>query len=273
MPVDMNSLLAGRVILVTGSHAGIGYAIADAARSAGARVVIHARKAADLDRALGALGEGAEGVLADLADPAEPPRLIAEAAGKFGRLDGLVNNAAALNRSTIEDVTAEHLDWMHAVNVRAPLLLIQAALPHLEARPPLHGGGPRPAGAVVNIGSINAHCGAPNLLAYSASKAAMMAATRNLGDALGERAVRINQINVGWTLTENEHRLQLSEGQPEDWLARLPSAFAPRGMILRPEEVAAHAVFWLSDASAPATGQVYEMEQYPLIGRNRISTR
>jgi len=85
--------------------------------------------------------------------------------------------------------------------------------------------------------------------------------------------VRINQVNVGWTETENEHKLQRAEGRPEDWLDHIPPLFAPRGMILRPREVAAHVVFWLSHQSAPATGQAYEVEQYPVIGRNRISTR
>ncbi len=258
-------MLDGRKILITGSHAGIGFAIAEAAAAAGAEVAIHARKATDLDAAERRFGGPVATVLGDITAPDAPARIVAEAAEKLGGLDGLVNNAAMLTRSTLEDATADHLDAMMAVNFRAPLLLIQAALPHLEARPE--------GGTVVNIGSINAHCGAPNLLAYSASKSAMMTATRNIADGLLGRNFRINQINVGWTLTEGEIKLQRSEGQPEDWLDRLPPEFAPRGMILRPEEVASHAVFWLSDRSAPANGQVYELEQYPLIGRNRISTR
>lgn len=261
-------MLTDRVIFITGSHAGIGFAIAKACIEAGARVMLHARKPADLEAAFEKLGERrgrAEGVLGDLSETAAPARLVAETVDRFGRLDGLVNNAAMLSRSTLEDLTAAHLDGMFAVNLRAPLLLIQAALPHLEKS--------KTGGVVVNIGSINAHCGAPNLLAYSAAKAGMQTATRNLGDALGGRNLRINQINVGWTLTEKERELQRDEGQPDDWVERLPKEFAPRGMILRPEEVANHALFWLSDASAPANGQVYELEQYPLIGRNRISTR
>ncbi|MEL6316896.1 MAG: SDR family oxidoreductase [Pseudomonadota bacterium] len=262
-------MLEGGKILVTGAKAGIGFAIAKACVDAGAAVALHARDQADLTDALSKLGAEAKGVAGDLSDPEAPARIVADAAEALGGLDGLVNNAALLNRSTLDDATAAHFDAMFAVNARAPLLLIQAALPHFERAAAQGGAG----GAVVNIGSINAHCGAPNLLTYSASKAALMTATRNLGDALGGRPIRINQINVGWTLTENEHQLQLSEGQPEDWLERVPKEFAPRGMILKPEEIAAHAVFWLSERSAPATGQVYELEQYPLIGRNRISTR
>lgn len=257
-------VLTNKVILVTGSHAGIGFAIAQKCQERGARVVVHARKEAHLQRALANLDDDAVGLLGDLATPSTPSAMIAETIDRCGRIDGLVNNAAIIDRSTIDDVTAESIDRIFAVNVRAPLLLIQAALPHLEQSD---------SAAIVNIGSINAHCGAPNLLTYSASKAAMMAATRNMGDAFGARPVRINQINVGWTLTENERKLQKAEGRPDNWLDLLPKEFAPRGMILKPEEIAEHAVFWLSDASKPATGQVYELEQYPVIGRNRISTR
>lgn len=257
-------MLEHRHIFVTGSHAGIGYAIAAACVAEGARVCVHARNA-DQARA-SAERLGASYVVGDLLESAGSAALVDAAAEAMGGFDGLVNNAAAMDRSTIDDLTTDHIDKMLSVNFSAPLMLIKAALPRLEARGG-HGG------AIVNVGSINAHCGAPNLLAYSASKGAMMTATRNLGDALGGRGVRVNQVNVGWTLTESEERLQRAEGQPEDWKDRLPKAFAPRGSILAPEEVAQHVAFWLSDKSAPATGQVYEMEQYPLIGRNQISER
>ncbi|MCI4663915.1 MAG: SDR family oxidoreductase [Neomegalonema sp.] len=258
-------MLDGRKILVTGSHSGIGFAIAQAAAAAGAEVAIHARRAVDLGSAEQRFGGSVVSVLGDLADPQTPARMVDEAASKLGGLDGVVNNAALLSRSTLGEETAEHLDAMMAVNLRAPILLTQAAVPHLEARP---GGG-----AVVNIGSINAYCGAPNLLAYSASKAALATATRNIADGALGAHFRINQINVGWTLTESEMRLQREEGRSDDWLDRVPPEFAPRGAILQPEEVASHVVFWLSDRSAPANGQVYELEQYPVIGRNRISLR
>ncbi len=227
--------------------------------------MVHGRNAEATDAAVKRLGDRAAGCVADLADPSAPQILVDACLGAFGQLDGLVNNAAVLDRSTIDDLTIETIDRALAVNLRAPLLLIQAALPHLE-----HSAA---GGTIVNIGSINAYCGAPNLLTYSSSKGALMTTTRNLGDALGGRRVRINQVNVGWTLTEKERTLQRDEGQPEDWIERVPEVFAPRGRILEPQEVAAHVLFWLSDSSAPATGQVYELEQYPVIGRNRISTR
>ena len=102
------------------------------------------------------------------------------------------------------------------------------------------------------------------------SKGALQTMTRNLGDALGPENIRVNQLNVGWTYTETEHQTQLNEGQPEDWLSKVPSVFAPSGSILKPEYIAPHVVFWLSQSSWPVNGQVYEVEQYPVIGRNKI---
>jgi len=257
--------LTDRVVLITGAYSGIGFACAEACIAAGAMVLVHARRAEELPRALGRLGPRASGVTGDLKSPETPEALVAAAVGRHGRLDGLVNNAALLTRSTIETIGHDHVQDMLAVNLTAPLLLIKAALPHLERA--------ESGGTIVNIGSINAWCGAPNLLAYSASKGALMTATRNLGDALGGRKVRINQINVGWTATETEHKLQIAEGHGENWQKQLPEAFAPHGRLIEPQEVAAHVTFWLSAASAPVTGQVYELEQYPMLGRNRIAAR
>ena len=96
-----------------------------------------------------------------------------------------------------------------------------------------------------------------------------MTMTRNLGDTLHrENGVRVNQINPGWVLTENEIQRKKEQGLPEEWYKDIPPLFAPARRILKPEEIAAAAVYWLSDESGPVSGQVMELEQYPLIGRN-----
>ncbi len=256
-------MLAGRVILITGANEGIGFATARLCAEQGARVVIHGR---DADRAKAAatrLGRDTGHVAGDLADPATPARIVAEVVAAQGGIDGLVNNAAMLDRCTIESVSGDLFDRMMRVNTAAPLMLIKAALPHFSDRK---------SASIVNIGSVNALCGAPDLLVYSATKAALATITRNLGQALGG-VVRINQINVGWTVTESEIRIQRAEGRPEDWQDRLPHSTRPSGALLTPQQVAEHALFWLSAKSAPVTGQVYEVEQYPVIGRIHVSER
>ena len=124
-------------------------------------------------------------------------------------------------------------------------------------------------GSVLNIGSVNAWSGEPNLLPYSVSKGALMTLTRNLGDTLmREDGVRVNQINPGWVLTENEAQRKRDHGLSDDWYKDLPKVYAPAGRILWPEEIAAAAVYWLADESGPISGQVVDLEQHPFIGRN-----
>jgi NAD(P)-dependent dehydrogenase (short-subunit alcohol dehydrogenase family) len=226
----------------------------------GARVVVHG-----LERELG------EGVVADLGasaalhvdnleDPEAAPRLVGAALSAFGRIDAIVNNAAWIVRSDIGSTDAATFDRAMAVNVRAPLLLIRAAMSELR----------RFQGSVLNIGSVNAYCGEANQLAYSISKGGLMTLTRNLADALGRERIRVNQINPGWILSENERALKIREGLPTDWAEHPPAAFAPSGRLIMPEVVAAAAVYWLSDESRPVSGSVVELEQFPVIGRNPV---
>ena len=253
-----NMRLKNQVIIVTGSTTGIGEAIARRCVTEGAKVLIHGTRRQAGERIVAALGATARLHIDDLTDPAAPARLVAAAIGAFGQLDGLVNNAAWVVRSNIQNTDAALFDRVMATNVRAPLLLVQAALEYLV----------KSRGSVLNIGSINAYTGEPDLLAYSVSKGALMTLSRNLADGLASRGVRVNHFNVGWVLTPNEYKLKLGQGLPADWPEHIPRAFAPSGRILTPEHIAAAAVYWLGDESRPISGSVLELEQYPIIGRN-----
>lgn len=263
-------LLEGKTILVTGANDGIGWAIAQAVHAAGANVMVHGRDAEAVAARVSELGERALHCIADLSDPDAPSKVIDAVVQGFGRIDGLVNNAGIFPRNSLETASLADFEKIFAVNARAPLFLAQAAVAEMKRQsvPP----GFKDRGSIVNIGSINAHCGQTDILIYSMSKGALQTMTRNLGDALGPQGVRVNQLNVGWTFTQKEHQTQLNEGQPEDWLSNIPAVFAPSGSILRPEQIAPHVVFWLSEQSFPVNGQVYEIEQYPVIGRNKIAS-
>jgi NAD(P)-dependent dehydrogenase (short-subunit alcohol dehydrogenase family) len=123
-------------------------------------------------------------------------------------------------------------------------------------------------GCVLNIGSVNGYCGEANLLAYSISKGGLMTLSRNLADALGRDGVRVNHFNVGWVLTPNEYQVKIADGLPADWPDRVPKSKAPSGQLIKPEEIAAAAVYWIGDESRPISGTVLELEQHPVIGRN-----
>jgi len=250
--------LAGKIILITGSTTGIGAAMARMFAREGAKIVLHGRDPARGGALAAELGvERAVFHQGDLADPECPSRLVQAALGAFGRLDAVVNNAALTTRAHLADTDAAFFDTIMAVNLRAPLLLIRTAADALaETR-----------GAVLNIGSILAHCGQSNLVAYSVSKGGLMTLTRNLADTLAPRRVRVNQINVGWTLTENEFVVKRSDGLPENWPETLPRSVVPSGALLQPDDIARAAIYWVSDESRPITGTVADCEQYPVIGR------
>lgn len=248
-----------RVVLITGANEGIGFAVAKQCHALGAQVVLHGLNKEALDISAAKIGRNVSVIAADLNEQGAPDKIVDFVMARHGRIDGLVNNAGMLDRCTLVTATAELVDSMFAVNFRAPLMLIQAAAAHMANQ--------ESGGSIVNIGSVNASCGAPSLLVYSATKGALATITRNLGFVLGPKNVRINQIDVGWTATENEHRIQASEGKPENWHEAVHASYKPSGNLLTAKQVAQHAVFWLSEQSAPVTGQIYEVEQYPTIGR------
>ena len=252
--------LQNKVIIVTGSCTGIGQAIAERCVAEGARVVVHGLEP-DLGKAVvAALGvDKAVLHIQDLIEADAPAKLVQVAVQTFGRLDAVVNNAALVVSSNIYTTDAAFLRRVLEINTVAPFMLIKAALPYLS----------QVRGCVLNIGSVNAWSGEPNLLAYSVSKGALMTLTRNLGDTLHrENNVRVNQINPGWVLTQNEAQRKQQHGLPDDWYTELPPVFAPAGRILWPAEMAAAAVYWLADESGPISGQVVDLEQHPFIGRN-----
>lgn len=252
--------LKDKVVLVTGSTTGIGKAIAKRCVAEGARVMLHGLEE-DWGKAVQAeLGEERSALyIEDLANEGAAQRLIEFTIRHFGRLDVLVNNAAIVAASNLGTTDRSFFEKMLAVNTIAPFLLVQAALPELS----------RQKGCVLNIGSINAWSGEPDLMAYSVSKGALMTLTRNLGDTLHrENGVRVNQINPGWVLTEMEVKRKREHGLADNWYEELPSVYAPAGRIIWPEEIASAAIYWIADESGPISGQVVDLEQHPMLGRN-----
>lgn len=252
--------LENKVIIVTGSTTGIGKAIAKRCVEEGAKVVIHGLEedwGSDLVEQIGK--DKAALHVEDLSVEGATGRLVELALKTFGKLDAVVNNAAIVASSNIHTTDRAFLQKILAVNTIAPFQLIKDALSHLSKQ----------RGCVLNIGSVNAWSGEPNLLAYSISKGALMTMTRNLGDTLHrENHVRVNQINPGWVLTESEKQRKKEHGLSDDWYKELPNVYAPSGRIIFPEEIAAAAIYWLADESGPISGQVLDLGQFPFIGRN-----
>lgn len=256
-------LLENKTILITGSSQGIGKAIAKQCIAQGANVMLHAKSEVGLTELAHSLGPSCRAIALDLAEKHSAAKLIEATIEVFGEINGLVNNAGIFPRTTLSQLTETQFDEIMTVNAKAPLLLSQQAAIKFKQQ--------QTGGSIVNIGSINAYCGQHDLIIYSMSKGALMTLTRNLADSLAPDNIRVNQLNVGWTATETEIALKEKEGLGADWQSRVPQLYAPQGKILSPDQIAPHAVFWLSEVSAPCSGAVYEVEQYPIIGRNRIS--
>src|SRR5437762_9601000 len=165
--------LQDKVIIGSGSTTGIGKAIALRCVSEGAKVVIHGLEKELGEIVMSQLGkDNAVLHIEDISNEGAADRLVDIAVRTFGKLDAVVNNAAAVLSSNIETTDTVFFEEVLRINLIAPFALIRAALPHLS----------KTKGCVLNIGSANAYSGEPNLLAYTLSKGGLMTMTRNLGD-------------------------------------------------------------------------------------------
>jgi NAD(P)-dependent dehydrogenase (short-subunit alcohol dehydrogenase family) len=251
------SRLDGKIAVVTGSTSGIGRGIAEHFAGLGANIVVHGLARADgleTVRRVQAAGREAEYVEGDLTDEDVCRGLIRFAVERFGGLDILVNNAGDVGRGDVEHIPVARWDTIMAVNLRAPFILMQEAIAPMRAR----GGG-----SIVNIGSLLAYVGEPKLGAYSVSKGGLMTLTRNAASLLNRDRIRVNQINVGWTLTEGERRVKREqEGKGEEWIAEA-IATRPFGRLLAPLDIAYAAAYFASAESECVTGSVLDLEQNP----------
>ena len=233
-------MLRDRRILITGGARGLGRKFAEAALAAGARVAI-ADVLEDAGRAT-AKEIGATFVPLDLALPASIDACAAKAAEALGGLDGLVNNGAITSSGgkTLDELDVEVWDRVMTVNVRGTWLMTRAAARHLRASG---------SGRVINIASDTALWGAPRLLAYVASKGAVVAMTKSMARELGPDGITVNAVAPGLTLVEateyvpaERHRLYM-EGRAIN-RAQLP------------EDVCGAVTYLLSAGAGFVTGQL-----------------
>ena len=233
-------MLRDRRILITGGARGLGRAFAEAAIAAGARVAV-ADVLEEAGRAT-ASEIGAVFVPLDLASSASIAACVSAAAAALDGLDGLVNNGAITSSGgkTIEELDPDTWDRVMAVNVRGTWLATRAALPHLRTSRK---------GRVVNIASDTALWGAPRLLAYVASKGAVIAMTKSMARELGADGVTVNAIAPGLTVVEATEyvpaeRHQLYAGGRAMTRAQVPG------------DVCGAVIYLLSDAASFVTGQL-----------------
>lgn len=239
------------VVLVTGAARRVGAVIAHGLHAAGFDLALHYRRSrAELDTLIGELEavrpESTLALQAELADVEQLPGLVEAAIARFGRLDALVNNASAFYPTPVGSITAQQWDALFAANARAPLLLAQAAAPHLKAS----------RGSIVNITDIHAERPLPDHVVYGMSKAALRMATMALAQALGPE-VRVNAVAPGVILWPEAGK---DESEQVRVLARIP--LARKGT---PEDIAA-AVLWLIRDADYVTGQTIRVDGGRMLG-------
>lgn len=244
--------LSGKVALVTGGGSGIGHGIVHLFAAEGASVAIleiETQWATDTEAQLRAKGFRALAIPGDVAQKNDTQRAVQCCIREWGRVDILVNNAAADNGNenvALIDLPEAHFDKIMAVNVKGALLCIQAVAPVMKA----NGGG-----SVINISSIAARSCYPGRGPYSISKTALENLTLQAAVELGPDKIRVNSISPGWFRT---NRNELQYKRPGELARR--HATIPLGRIGAIEDVARLAVFLASDESDYITGESIEID-------------
>jgi NAD(P)-dependent dehydrogenase (short-subunit alcohol dehydrogenase family) len=234
--------LAGTVCLVTGSTAGIGFEVATRLTAEGAHVVSTGRRGE---------GPGELHVQADLTERGAADRLVSATVERFGRIDGLVNNAGGTDIRKLAELTDD--DWQRSfeLNLMTAVRTTRAALPHM-----------RSGGAIVNVSSTAAKRPSLGMPDYSVLKAALLSYSRLVADLHAGDGIRCNAVTPGPTATDawlGRGGLAEQQGDRDEVLAKV-AAGRPLGRLAEPGEIADVIVFLLSPRAAYVTGAAWSVD-------------
>jgi len=237
--------LENKVAIITGASKGIGQAMAETYAAYGAKVVVSSRSQDSVDQVAAKIvadGFEATGISANAGEPDELRALVDQTVKHYGKIDIIVNNAAANPVfGPVINTDSDAFDKIMNVNVKGPFELVKHAVAHMTE-----------GGSIINISSIGGLSPEPMLGIYSVSKAAIISLTKVLAKELGPSGIRANVICPGLIKTKFSETLWSNEEMTAKMVKRLP---IPR--IGVPEDIAGLALFLASDASSYCTGGVF----------------
>jgi 2-deoxy-D-gluconate 3-dehydrogenase len=241
--------LGGKNALVTGSHRGLGAAIAVAFAKAGANVGCHGRdpKPGPACDEIRDVGRKTFYFSADLADPKTYPQLIKTTISEFGSIDILVNNAGTIRRSPAAEYPAEFWDELIAVNLTAVFHLSQLTGRHMLEK--------GKSGKIVNIASLLSFQGGILVPAYAAAKGGVAQLTKALANEWASKGINVNAIAPGYMATDNTAALRGDPVRSRQILDRIPAA-----RWGQPSDITGAAIFLCSSASDYIHGHVLAVD-------------
>ncbi len=245
----MSKLFEGRVALVTGASSGIGRATASRFAAEGAAVALVGRDRAALERTAGDVAGESAVVLADLSELDQARRAVDEAVAFGGRLDILVNAAGIIGSGDLASTTLDEWNAMMRINLDSVFVLMQAALPHLEAT----------RGNVVNVSSVTGPRSFPGVLAYCVSKAGVDQLTRCAALELAPSGVRVNAVNPGVVVSNLHRRGGMQEEAYEAFLEHSRTTH-PLGRVGQPEDIADAIAYLASEQAGWVTGVTLNLD-------------
>jgi NAD(P)-dependent dehydrogenase (short-subunit alcohol dehydrogenase family) len=241
--------LQGKVVVINGGTKGVGRAIAVAVASEGAFAVIGGRNEVDGQGVVAEIKDryaiDSVFVQGDVSNVQACENLIRTGAGRFGRIDGLVNYTGILPICPLLGTDEELFDKIFDTNFKSAFYCTRFAMEEM-----LKIGG----GSIVNMGSLHAYSGEKDRAAYACSKAAMLALTKHIAKNYATDRIRSNWITMGWVATPGEMDLRKSQGKGIEWLEETARAVIPMGRMQTDEDNVHGVIYLLSDESSQVTG-------------------
>jgi len=245
--------LSGRTAVVTGGGQGIGEAVVRALADAGASVVISGRTLSKLEKLAEELRQEGRNVWAaacDVSDPAAITRLAAVAKDKLGPVDILVNNAGIAESAPIARTSLEDWEKMLRINATGAFLCLQTFLPDMLERK---------WGRIVNVASMAGLMGMPYIIAYAASKHALVGLTRAAAAEVGKHGVTVNAVCPGYVDTPmtdaSIENIVRKTGKTADEARAAMIATMPGGRMIQPAEVATAVLALIEDGTGTRNGE------------------